>query len=212
MRSKLFALIFVFIFAAAFCGCRGNYVAPDPVSPGSTADPDSSHSHTIHLQTPDVDPDLYELGENGYYEDEYMSVNFPSFLSLEKFTVSGGPIYTGEYDGHKYKMSYLRDVTSDYETVLSGATAESYGEYLNEQVSKYYVMQELSHIKIDGHDATLIRYYFQYPNDPDKRVPALQYCINVDGWIMSLGFTTDAEDFTEECYSFTDTIHFKPGY
>ncbi|MBO4563734.1 MAG: hypothetical protein J5772_09035 [Clostridia bacterium] len=211
MKAFTKALILLILAAsllAAGCG-RGK----DPASLSTPAPENTGASPTDlpeYMQTPD--PALYELGDDGYFEDEILCANWPSFLEYIGHVLSNNAQYRGYLpNGKKLLFSYLTDDGASYSDEIAGHDKSSYQKFMREQINEYFELYEFEYTTVDGHQALRVLYDYAPPDDEAKRVHVLQYLINVRGWVMTLTFTTQ-DEFPEVCDDCIKTIRFKDGY
>ena len=76
-RICLTALAAIFVSGAVSCSHGSNYTSPSELPSLS----DIATQVPEWMQTPD--PAIYELGEDGYFEDEYITAYFPSYFTLK---------------------------------------------------------------------------------------------------------------------------------
>ena len=217
-RSIALALAVVFAaFAFAGCGKGGHNVSPT-TEPTSAPTADASETEDPNADPTEVpewmwtaDPALYVLGEDGYFEDEYITAYWPPYLELLTTSASNTAIYSGYPEGrdHKLSFSYTTDTGGSFEEEVAGFDFDSYQEYLTNGMNIYFYLEEFSYITIQGHRALRAIFNYNPPDDPDHYVRTLQYTIDVDGWILGLGFSTKDPTFPEECITCIDTIRFK---
>lgn len=220
-HTALFAALLMLL--SAFAGCsrsHGNNADPTslPTAPLITADPNATEDNSDPTEVPEYlwtpDPALFELGEDGYYEDEYLSAYWPSFLKFAGTSMSNTAIYTGYPEGSDKKatFSYTFDTGGSYADEVAGFDFDSYQDYLTNGMNIYFYLEEMSYVKIQGHDALKAVFNYNPPDEPEHYVRMLQYAINVNGWILGLGFSTQDETFPPEFIECIDTIRFKDGY
>ena len=207
------ALLFI---AAALAGCSGS-VKPQPTS-SPTAAPTAQNTESGEateipewMWTPD--PALFILGEDGFFEDDYLSAYWPAYLEYQYSIASNCAQYMGYPEGSEKKLlfSYLPDEGGIYADEIAVHDRDSYEALLQEKGAPYYV-KEFAKTKVDGHDALRIVFDYVDPEKPEHYVKTLQYLINVNGWILQLLFSTQDTTIPEECINSVNTIKFKPGY
>lgn len=207
MRYKLLTMIAAALTVSMlFCACSKKDGGDQP-SPTQEASADDSTS----ADAAEVPEELkqYMLGENGSYSDEYLTANFPSFMQFRRLNNYGNPLYSGKKGDQKYALSYVADKSCDYNVMFAQQDFDSFSEYLIESLISTCVLDEFEPILIDGHNATKIRYHFPDPQAPEITVRTVQYCIDVEGWVLSITIGTQGDTIDEECFSFIDTIRFK---
>lgn len=191
----------IFVVASTLWGC--DTVSDDKASM-NTAEPYESV-----LATADVSG--YILGENGYFEDEYICANWPSILEFNGLNVNIAQ-YSGVTEkGDKLFFSYVLDTGGDFNSELRSFDFNSYSSYLTNSLNKYYKLKEFDYIVIDGHTALRAVYDYAPPDEPEKLVHVLQISIGVDGWIMGLSFTSKGE-IPSYCDESARNIKFKEGH
>lgn len=223
--NKSLALVFALLFVlTALVGCKSGNDDPTPtVQPtsGNDATSDATPTPTEEgdpTQIPEwmwtPDPALYILGENGYYEDDILSANWPAYLEYKDSVYQNCARYIGYPEGSEKKLvfSYTVDQGGSYADEIAGYDFDGYQEYITNYLNEYFYLEEYSKIKIDGHDAIKAVYNYNPPGEPEHYTRVLQYSIDVNGWILGLGFTTQLETFPEECITCINTIKFKEGY
>ena len=158
-----------------------------------------------------ADPALYVLGEDGYFEDEYLSAYWPSFLELYTTSMSNTAIYRGYPEGSDKRVtfSYTTDTGGSYADEVAGFDFDSYQDFIKNEMNEYFYLVEFGYITIQGHEALRAVFNYDPPEQPERFTRTLQYTINVDGWILGLGFSTQADSFPPECITCIDTIRFK---
>ncbi len=209
---KFFGRIFSIILALAFavgCICFSGCGDNNKTDASATETP----APTLDWNTT-PDPALFELDEDGHFENEVFSVTWPSILSYKYALLSNSCIYEGyTEDGHKLVLSYTLDEGGEYASEIGGYTAETYQQFLNsandEDKGDTYFVDEFAYIKIDGHDAMRCIFRYEYQ---DSNVKILQYAINVNGWILSFAFSITADEFPEYVDASVNGIRFKDGY
>ncbi|MCR5809280.1 MAG: hypothetical protein K6G56_06925 [Clostridiales bacterium] len=224
MRSRLVSIILIVVFSALFLtGCRKtpNDFAKDTDAPAKTTpDPSAGELATKDPNATEIpqwmttpDPAKYELGDDGYFEDDFLSANWPPFLVYRGHLFSNNAQY-GCYleDGKKLLFSYVTDEGADYEKEVAGFTKETYEQYMQENLNSYYFIKEFEYLTIDGHPAMRVRFDYDPPEDHSRLTHVLEYCINVNGWVLGLTFTTQSDSFPPICDECMKTIKFKEGY
>ncbi|MBO4849061.1 MAG: hypothetical protein J5586_07915 [Clostridia bacterium] len=186
-------------------GCRN--------SGSQTADPTAA---PLATETPELfrtpDPAKYQLSEDGYFEDEYLSANWPSMLEYTGHLLNNNAQYRGYLpDGRKLLFTYLTDDGASFEEEIANHDADSYQKFIRETINEYFDLYEFEYITVDGHRALRVLYDYAPPDDEAHRVHVLQYLIDVKGWVMTLTFTTQGE-FPASCDECVGTIRFKDGY
>ncbi len=227
---KSFALILALIcLTVQLAGCHGSGKTEQTPVPTASADNTEDGSSAVTDAPEDTelpeetelpewmwtpDPAIYALGEDGYYEDDYLTVYWPSYLEVQSALGSNAAQYVGYPEGSDKKLvfCYLPDEGGSFEDEIGVfKDAASYEEFMQSNGSPYYV-KEFTHIKIDGHDTLRAVIYYDPADEPEHFVRMLQYAINVNGWILQISFSTQADTFPEECITCINTIHFKDGY
>ena len=208
----MLALIFA---AGALAGCSGKKPAPaDPTAqPTEAAATQSGDATEVPEWMWTPDPALYILGEDGFYEDDILSVYWPSYLEYSYSMSQNTALYVGRMeDGHKLALSYTVDEGGSFEDEVACYDFDGYQQYLTEGNNLYYYLEEFNFITIDGHRAMRAVYNYDPPEEPNHYTRILQYAIDVNGWILGIGFSTQAETFPKECIDSINSIKFKPGY
>ena len=192
------ALCFILLAAMLFTGChKGN----PSVDPTQSASPSAAQ---------DDDTAKYQLGPNGAFEDEYITANWYPTLSLTRVVMNFAEYSGTTEDGEKLLFSYTVDDLGSFDEELGGHDKDSYQELLFSQNS-YYYLDEFSYEKVDGHTALRALYRYAPAEEPDKVVYILQYAYNVNGWIMSMAYTS-LSPLPAECEETLKTVKFKKGY
>ena len=225
--NKLLALVLAVISACCFiCGCGGSNgdqtadntepaatAAPAATQdPNATADPNATEIPEW-MWTPD--PALFILGEDGYFEDQYLSAYWPKYLEYQYSMASNCAQYAGYPEGEgsrKLVFSYTPDEGGIFDEELGCYDFDSYQKFMTENMNTYFYLEEFNFITIDGHRALRVVFNYDPPGEPEHYTRVLQYSINVNGWIMGLAFSTQADTFPTECITCINTIHFKDGY
>lgn len=203
---------------SALTGCsRNNHTDNTDPTALPTALPtapiaDTSDPTENPIVTPD--PAKYALGEDGYFEDEFLTAYWPSFLKFIGSSLDNTVMYQGYPEGSEKKVtfSYTWDTGGSFEQEVAGFDFNSYQEYLTKGMNLYFYLEEMNYIQVDGHETLRAVFNYNPPDEPEHYVRILQYTINVNGWILGLGFTTQDETFPPECVDSISTIKFKPGY
>ena len=215
--KKLLALALALLtVAAAFSGCKKNNDDKDGTQTAAPTSAPANSGDATELPewmwTPD--PALFILGEDGFFEDQYITANWPAYLEYQSSMASNCAQYIGYPEGSTKKLafSYTPDEGGEFETEIACMDFESYQQFMTEQMNLYYYLEEFSFIKIDGHRALRAVFNYNPPDEPEHYTRVLQYSIDVNGWIMGLCFTTQLPEFPEECFTCINTIHFKDGY
>lgn len=230
---KLKKLLAFALAAAAitccFAGCASDFTPynnPDGSAVATeastaTADPDATPAATADTSPTEVpewmwtpDPALFILGDDGYFEDQYLTAYWPAYLEYQYSVSSNSAQYAGypSEGAKKLAFSYTPDEGGIFEEELGGFTFDTYQEYIVNEMNLYFELKEFGYITIDGHRALRAVYDYNPPDDPDHFTRVLQYSIDVNGWILGLCFTTQADTFPTECITCINTIHFKEGY
>ena len=226
--KNLFALMLAAVTAlCCLAGCSGNsnwkpdgtaapadtQTAANTSDPSATPDPNATATPVPEwMWTPD--PALFILGEDGFYDDRYLSAYWPAYLEYQYSVSSNSAQYTGyPYEGaKKLAFSYTPDEGGIFEEECGGFDFDSYQKFIRDEMNMYFELQEFGYITIDGHRALRAVYNYNPPEEPEHFTRVLQYTIEVNGWILGLCFTTQADTFPEECVTCINTIHFKDGY
>ena len=161
---KFFGRIFSIILALAFavgCICFSGCGDNNKTDASATETP----APTLDWNTT-PDPALFELDEDGHFENEVFSVTWPSILSYKYALLSNSCIYEGyTEDGHKLVLSYTLDEGGEYASEIGGYTAETYQQFLNsandEDKGDTYFVDEFAYMKIDGIEQDLEGYDFR---------------------------------------------------
>ena len=215
---KLLAVVLAALIVCTFVGCGGGETKPDTTEasatqPAVTADPNAPATEVPEwMWTPD--PALYILGEGGYFEDQYLTAYWPEYLEYQYSVSSNSAQYSGypAEGAKKLAFSYTPDEGGIFEEELGGFDFNSYQQYIIDQMNLYFELQEFGYMTIDGHRALRAVYNYNPPEEPERFTRVLQYSIDVNGWILGLCFTTQADTFPTECITCINTIHFKDGY
>ncbi|MBR3382513.1 MAG: hypothetical protein IKG85_05695 [Clostridia bacterium] len=164
--------------------------------PGSEADP-SVTEIPEWMQT--ADPSDYEPDAEGYFEDEYIRVKWPEFLSFD-FSQFNYAQYSGmTEDGTRVLFAYVPDDGASYADEIAKYDFDGYSEHLVNDLNSYYVLNEFSPAEVDGHAAMKIVYDYVPEEDPENNtVHVLQYVVNNRGWVLSFSFTSKG-DIPAEC-------------
>lgn len=194
-KSSLLLLLLAVCFAFAGCG-KGKDTPADP-----TSIPDI-------FQTPDAES--YELGPNGYYEDQYITASWYPTLKLSRVVMNYAEYEGKTPSGDRLLFSYTVDDLGSFAQELSGHDFDSYQKLLFSQNS-YYYLKDFGYVKVDGHEALRAVYEYAPDEEPDKKVYVLQYAYNVNGWIMSVAYTS-LSPIPPECEDTLNSIRFKAGY
>lgn len=218
MRSKLIAIILLITtLAAMLSACRAK---PSPAI--ETDDPNNTSSPAVTqgaegtevpqwMVTPD--PAAYQLGEDGFFDDEYLTAYWPAFLAYRGHLFSNNAQYDGYLsDGKKLLFSYVTDDGANYEDEVAGFDKDSYQRYMQENMNSYFFIKEFGYLEVDGHPAMRVLFDYDPPEDPEHLTHVLEYCINVNGWVLGLTFTTQSDSFPPVCDECIKTIKFKDGY
>lgn len=206
----------VLMLAANLAACTGSgqdYATPEPIvtpAPTATNDPSVPTNIPEWMQTPD--PALYTPDENGFFEDQYFSVYWPSFLKFMTFSGPNSVNYRGDLEsGNALVLNYTWDEGGSYEDEVAGFDAKSYEEYMQKNMNSYFYVEEFEYTKVDGHDALRVGFRYDPPETPDHLTHALMYIINVNGWIISINYTS-LDELPSICDESVNTIKFKAGY
>lgn len=207
----------------ALYGCHGGGSTTPTAEPtaqaNATDDPSSQTDGTAeatelpeYMWTPD--PALYILGEDGFFEDKYLTAYLPTFLEYKGHYLSNSAQYSGYPEGYEKKvvLSYTPDEGGVFDNELEGLNFTTYEKYLQENVNSYFYLQEFGYTLIDGHRAMRAAYIYDPPEEPEHFCRLLQYNINVNGWVLGICFSTQADAFPPECDASIKTIRFKDGY
>lgn len=214
---KIAALALALLTAVcAFTGCK-KHQEQDANNTNPPALP-TSNPNTEATELPEwmwtPDPALFILGEDGFFEDQYLTANWPAYLEYQYSMASNCAQYIGYPEGSQKKLvfSYTPDEGGDYEAEMAHMDFDSFEKFIQEQMNLYFYLEEFDYIRIDGHRALRAVYNYDPPGEPEHYTRVLQYSIEVNGWIMGLCFSTQLEEFPEECFTCINTIHFKDGY
>ena len=196
----------------AFAGCKKK---DDPSDSNATAAPTSDADATElpeWMWTPD--PALFFLGEDGFFEDQYLSAYWPEYLEYQYSITSNCAQYIGYPNGGKKKLvfAYTPDEGGDFAGEIGCMDFESYQKFMTDQMNLYYYLEEFSFITVDGHRALRAVFNYDPPGEPEHYTRVLQYSVDVNGWILGLSFSTQLEEFPPECDECIKTIRFKDGY
>lgn len=200
--SKATCLILAALFAALLCGCGGG-ASHEAANTDLPSLPPTEPP--TWMQT--TDPRPYELGPDGYFSDDYITVNWPSFLKFDR-VISNDAQYSGKVNGKKVVLSYVVDSGGSFEQELGYFDFDSYAEYLRNEINSYYVLKEFAYTAVDGHMAVRAAFDYDPPDEPEKLVHILQYTFNVKGWILGVTFTSQG-DIPAECEESILSIDFK---
>ena len=159
---------------------------------------------------PTVDPEQYALGPDGAFEDEYITAIWYPALTLNRVILNFAEYSCTTENGDRLLFSYTVDDLGSFDEELGGHDFDSYQELLFAQNS-YYYLKEFSYETVDSHTALRAVYEYAPDEEPDKKVYILQYAYNVNGWIMSMVYTSLAP-LPEECEETLKNVKFKPGY
>lgn len=209
---RIFALLLAAMLAIpGFAGCHGGesgvYDTPEPIVTPDPADPTEVPEF---LRTPD--PALYQLTEDGIFEDEYLTMQMPSYMGFYTFSSPNSADYIGTMpSGNRLAFNYTWDTGGSFDEECANFTFDSYQEYLTTQMNSYFYLEEFAYVTVDGHTALRSIFRYEPPNDPDHLTHALQYLINVNGWILSMGYSS-LDEIPAECEADIRAIKFKAGY
>lgn len=215
--KTLSAAAAVLMLAVSLAGCSDgsgqSYETPEPITtpaPTETNDPSVPTNIPEWMQTPD--PALYTPDENGFFEDKYLSVYWPSFLEFMTFSGPNSVNYRGALESGNYLvLNYTWDEGGSYADEVGIYDRDGYEKYMQENMNSYFYVEEFDKIKVDGHEAIRVGFRYDPPETPEHLTHALMYVINVNGWIVSINYTS-LDELPAICDESVNTIRFKAGY
>ncbi len=157
---------------------------------------------------PTVVPSLMKMGYDGAFEDVYLTATFPTGLVYQYSPEYNCAVYQDLISSHTFTFSYLPEEYLDYEEEFGHHNRTSYADFVWETWGG--ALEAFKYTEVDGHEA--IRTLFTYTSDSGITMTTLAYHINVDGWSLTLFFTTDNTDMLTDCDKAVKTIRFKDGY
>lgn len=199
VSGRIASFILAAAFVVVFCACcSGNQYAAPTEMPSLSDLPDSAATE---------DPSKYELGEDGYFEDDRIVAHWPTIFEFTNIQYGNAKYTARTEDGKKLLFAYLRDEGGVYADEVAGFDFDSYGDYLKNDINEYYELHEFSYITVDGHEG--MRAVYDYaPPEEGKTVHVMQFLFNVDGWIMSMVFTSQGQ-IPPECEQSVMNVKFK---
>ncbi len=198
LRSALPLILLAAVFAFSACG-KGK-------TPAATEAPSAAPDDVF--TTPDAS--LFELGENGRFEDQYITANWYPTLKLSRVVMNYAEYEGTTLSGDRLLFSYTVDDMGSFAGELSGHDFDSYQKLLFSQNS-YYYLKDFGYVTVDGHETLRAVYEYAPDEEPDKKVYVLQYAYNVNGWIMSVAYTS-LSPIPAECEDTLNSVRFKAGY
>ena len=202
IRSLCAALAALFAITA-FPACSGNGYPSESQKPVSS---DTASEIPEYMQT--LNPADFEIGEDGFFEDKYLSAYWVKGMKLDGIRLNYVQYSCIAEDGKRLRFSYVRDSGGSFEKELEGYDFASYQGYLKSELNTYYILKEFDYVKQDGHRGIRAMYEYAPPDESGKVVKVLQYAFNVEGWILNLTFTTQGE-IPAACDESIRTIDFK---
>ena len=193
--TKLFtsAALAALALAAAFaCACSGGQEgASQPSEAAKTAAP-------VPTPTPEptVVPDLLTLGIGGLLEDGYVKLYIPEQLEYDSSPAYNCAYYTHVSEaGESLVFAYLPDEDTSYAKEIGGLKRDDYAKQVYS--SSGASLEEFKFTTVAGHEA--LRTLTVYSNDSGASARTLTYFIDIDGWLMTLSYTTNMHELPPEC-------------
>ena len=145
---------------------------------------------------PTVVPALLMLGEGGVLEDDHVRLRIPEYLEYDSSPAYNCAYYTFVSDGGvSLAFAYVPDPDTSYQKEIGGMKREDYAKQVFN--SSGANLEEFKFVKVQGHDALRTLTVYQGSNGVKSRM--LTYFIDVDGWLLTLSYTTNAASLPEEC-------------
>ncbi len=158
--------------------------------------------------SPTIVPSLMEMGLDGVFEDAYITATFPQGLVYDSSPAYNCAYYTTEYFTETLAMTYLPDESCVYSKEFGNYNYDSYAKYVWHTWSAS--LSAFKYTEVDGHEA--LRTVIKYTNSSGSQALTLAYHINVNGWALTIYFTTTSSEIPKECDEAVRTIRFKDGY
>lgn len=186
LRAAGAALAAVFT-AAAVCACSACGKTEGSSAPASSV--------PTPTPAPTMVAALLSLGKGGCLEDTYVKLYIPEYLEYDS-----SPAYNCAYykyvddNGKSLVFAYLPDEKTKYEKEIGSLTRESYSSQVYK--SSGAELKEFKFTEVAGHKALRTLTFIQNEGGAAR---ALTYFIDVDGWLLTLVYTTTRDELPAQC-------------
>lgn len=183
LKAVLTALLAVSCVMLAACG-GGGEVEPTK-KPIPTPTP-----------APTIVPSITALGEDGYFEDTYITAYFPKYLEYDYSPAYNCACYTHKFDDENViAMMYLPDEYCFYDEEFDGHDFASYSSVVYNMWGAR--LDSFKYTEVDGREA--LRTVISYESEAGDKTIMLSYMINIEGWTLTVSFNTTLDEIPEEC-------------
>ena len=196
MNRVITAALLLCVICAVTLLCACSPAAPDEQSSAAdeTAKPVSIPTPT---PAPTVVPEVTVLGRDGLFEDSHVRLYIPAYLEYDS-----SPSYNSAYfsavtdEGYSIAFGYLPDEDTSYEKEIGGLKRTDYAKQIFN--SSGASLEEFKFVTVAGHEA--LRTLVISENVSTGAVSrTLTFFINVEGWLLTLTYSTNMPQLPAEC-------------